>query len=212
MIEKDFNKIKQALLKDSEIKEYLKKLFTENISTVIDENHSSTETLAEIANLRNKILQLEEHNKNCEKKIAIYESNYSLIEQSFISYKQLSEKTKQRLQNVFRGESVVEFFAGAIQIDNILSLWDFTKRRVIENEPDDISSLRTIFLNLIELYNKGQNQAEFILILPKEGEKYDNEKHYIHGTKTDGNVKETELEGFINTKTNKIYKAIISVI
>ena len=60
MIEKDFNKIKQALLKDSEIKEYLKKLFTENISTVIDEKHSSTETLAEIANLRNKILQLEE--------------------------------------------------------------------------------------------------------------------------------------------------------
>ena len=64
MIEKDFNELKQALLKDSESKEYLKKLVTENISTVIDENHSSTETLAEIANLRNKIIQLEEHNKN----------------------------------------------------------------------------------------------------------------------------------------------------
>lgn len=137
---------------------------------------------------------------------------YKSFDDAYDMFQKLSSETKQRLSNIFENHEIGGFIAAGMQWENIEGIWNFIRRKVIENENYDLIELHNIFLFFFEKYNQQKDVATYRLINPNRGMQYDSDKHVIIGTKTDGIIKEVALEGIENVKTKRIInKALIKV-
>lgn len=148
----------------------------------------------------------------CEK-LYRYESRYLKIEEAFLIYLELSYEMRIRLKNIFGMDNIYTFVAAVLEWNNIEGIWNFTKRRLIENEDRDAECLVNLFDFMFEAYCDCLDMHTFEVISPDVGQKYDSDKHSIIGTKTDGIISEVLLDGVYNvTDKRVIFKSIVKVL
>ena len=86
---------------------------------------------------------------------------YNKIDLVYNYFLKLDYDIKQRLSNIFVSDNLYCFIASGIQWQNIEGLWNFIKRKILENENNCLEELRFIFLVLFEIYNN-QKKNHFI--------------------------------------------------
>lgn len=138
--------------------------------------------------------------------------SFELITQAYKAFMKLSSETKNRLGNIFENRDIYGFISAGMQWDNLEGLWDFIRRKVVEEETQEIAELNYIFNNLFEIYNKQTNDLSYKAINPRIGEIFDSDKHIIIGTKTDGTVQKVALIGIENLRTKKVIKKALIIV
>lgn len=137
---------------------------------------------------------------------------YYELDKVYEQFLTLNEETMLRLKNVYPKADIYTFLAASLQWDNIIGLWNFLKTKVVENDTVDLNTLHDIFLVAFKVYNKQGAEEVYQLISPEIGVPFDNDIHVILGTKTDGIIQRTCLEGIQNRKTRKVLnKALVLV-
>ena len=145
-------------------------------------------------------------------KLKDYEDKYSCISVAYSNYKSLPESVKQRMSNIFVRDSIYSFIVAVSDWNSIEGIWSFTKRRIIEDETEGLRELVDLFVNSFILYSKIDGSGKYELISPKEGERFDSDKHSIKGIKTDGQIQDVLLEGiFDNTTQKAVFKAVVQI-
>lgn len=141
-----------------------------------------------------------------------YQERYGDIDHAFALYQSLSQEIKQRLSNLIGNEEVCCFIASVSNWTNIEEIWKFFKRRIIEDEVQDLNLLKELFESVFHLFCLVDGKGRYQLISPEVGEKYDSDRHSIKGIKTDGRVEKVLLAGIFDQISQKIiFKALISV-
>lgn len=158
--------------------------------------------------------ELEEKEKQVirlEDRIQHYVNNYGELEAVYSIFTALTEDTLNRLDNVFEKKDFLSFLKAGFQWENIEGLWNCTRRKVIEENEIDTEQLIKIFLFFFSVYNSSGNTADYYIIQPTVGEKYNREQHSILGKETDGYVKQVRLPGYRDRKGKVHGKALIKV-
>lgn len=167
-----------------------------------------------IANLQEEKNQLQNDMKSRVVELNNYKKRFELFvraEVIFADYKSLSEDTKNRLESIFEADSYTGFISNGLQWDNISILWNFMKKKIIENDLSDIQVLIQIFRYFFDFYNSGLKEARYILIEPVVGNAFDRNTCSVVGSSMDGKIVEILLPGFKDIKTEEVYKALVSV-
>lgn len=184
----------------------------------------------QIRELRQKIAELEAYSKNDSAKkdnllaeseaekqsvsaqLTEYQEIYGDVQQASLEYQELPNAIRQRLGNMF-GDGQVCRFAGAFcNWNTIEQLWEFVRRRIIEEDTDSIAELEKFSLTSFKLYCQNGEYTNYELIEPQLGERFDSDRHIIKGNKTDGIVHELLLPGIYDTGQQKVkYKALVAV-
>ena len=141
-----------------------------------------------------------------------YESKFKDILNAYSLYYELSDEIKMRLKNIFGLNNIRCFIAATTEWNNVEGLWNFAKRRIVENEIDDAKGLVYLFRFLFQQYIQNVNNNGLELITPSIGERYDSDKHTILGVKTDGVVSKVLIDGIYNKSDNKVvFRSLINV-
>ena len=178
---------------------------------------------AEVSANNNRILELENEKiqiiKNYDEQLSVlsdslmdYESKFKDILNAYSLYYELSDEIKMRLKNIFGLNNIRCFIAATTEWNNVEGLWNFAKRRIVENEIDDAKGLVYLFRFLFQQYIQNVNNNGLELITPSIGERYDSDKHTILGVKTDGVVSKVLIDGIYNKSDNKVvFRSLINV-
>ncbi|MDE7313352.1 MAG: hypothetical protein K2N87_17310 [Eubacterium sp.] len=141
-----------------------------------------------------------------------YKEQYQAINQARKQYEGLSESIKDRIRNIFQNGSVYGITAACADWRNIEGLWEFTRRRIVEGEGEDVDQLVGLFYFLLDGYNARETTPKYERIQPQPGEKFDSDRHTILGIQTDGYVSGLKLPGIREVESkNILYKALITV-
>lgn len=126
-------------------------------------------------------------------------------------FSSFGERTRNNLKMVFPTDSFLGFISNAMQWDRIAGIWEQAKRKIVNDDNEDLQKLKELFLILFEVYNAGASEAQYILIKPEIGSKYNSKEQVIKGQKSDGRVAKVFLEGYIFKKNNNIHQAMVEV-
>lgn len=164
-------------------------------------------------------LQIEKSKLEEEKSIKVaeldtYKNKFELFvraENVFLEYMAMSDDTKNRLESIFEANTYTGFISNGLQWENISILWNFIKKKIIENDKSDIQVLIRIFKFFFDFYNSGLKVARYVLIEPVAGNAFDKNTCTIVGTGMDGKISEVLLPGYKDIKTEEFYKALVSI-
>lgn len=140
-----------------------------------------------------------------------YDDRYQKIEAAYEAYQSLPEDMKQRTCAIFGKGDLYSFIKASVEWHNIEGIWEFTKRRIIE-EAEEADRIKTLFELMFEVYYLFDDKKRYQLINPDIRLRFDSDKETIKGTKTDGIVEKVLLKGIEDVINQKIlFKAIIEV-
>ncbi len=164
----------------NDLKEDLR-LQTEKNSTLENELVEKTEKIILLDSEASKVPILE-------KKVNYYTGKYGCLDTSLMLYNKLSEDTKYRLKNIFENVNIFSFILAASNWDNLDGIWNYSKRRFIEENDDEAKALADLFREMFDIHVNCNKECQYSLISPKLGDKFDSDIHGILGVKTDGIV------------------------
>ena len=198
--------------KDNEIQQ-LKQKKSDFLSELNSLNQKNNDQESTIKKLQQQNDDFSRKNESLNHLISEYQGKYDIYEQPYSVYIDLPDNIKQRLINIF-GKDNYDFNAALYKWNSIEGLWDYTQRRIIEEDEKQkiINELVELFNLVFDAYRTFDKEKKYEPIKPNIGEKFDSDKHSIKGTKTDGLVDEVLLEGIFDSKLKKvIFKAFVKV-
>lgn len=140
------------------------------------------------------------------------ETKYELIENTYALYNNLPDNIRMRMSNIFKKNNIYNFIVALSDWNNIEGIWGFIKRRIIEDECEALTDLIKLFLLGFSIYTLAEEKEKYILIQPKEGEKYNSDEQSIKGIKTDGIIERVLLNGVFDLNSNKVLlKAVVEL-
>lgn len=193
---------------------FFKTKFSEASKERDDLKMKTNKTDSIIATLQEEKNQLQNDMASRVVELNEYKKRFELFvraESIFADYKSMSEDTKNRLESIFEADSYTGFLSNGLQWDNISILWNFMKKKIIENDLSDIQVLIQIFRYFFDFYNSGLKEARYILIEPVAGNAFDKNTCTVVGAGMDGKIVEVLLPGYKDIKTEEVYKALVSV-
>ena len=107
------------------------------------------------------------------------ETKYELIENTYALYNNLPDNIKMRMSNIFKKNNIYNFIVALSDWNNIEGIWGFIKRRIIEDECEALTDLIKLFLLGFSIYTLAEEKEKYILIQPKEGERYNSDEQSI---------------------------------
>lgn len=165
-------------------------------------------------NLEKEISSKENEIGNLEMEIDDYKKTYCLFMEAnklFSDYQLVSTETKKRLESLFEGQTYEGFVSNGLQWENISILWNFMKKKVIENDMVDLETLIRVFKFFFNFYNSSLRECRYVLLEPKEDTPFDKNICSVVGTGMDGNITKVLLFGYQDIKTGEVFKALVSV-
>lgn len=145
-------------------------------------------------------------------KLEKYESlEIDKLEKAYSIFSSFKERTRNNLKAVFETNSFLGFISNGMQWERIAGIWEQAKRKIVNDDNEDLPELRELFLILFEAYNAGYLEAPYALINPSLGSNYNSNEQLIKNQKSDGRITAVLLEGYIFKKNNTIHKAMIEV-
>lgn len=139
------------------------------------------------------------------------QNSYKSIIEAYNAFLSLGNQTKERLRNIFVSDTLESFISACFDWDNVEGIWNYVKREVIEKSNAEVDSLHRIFRFMFQGYNARYREAQYVLISPAAGTKYDSEEQVILGIKTDGTINKVCLEGYRKPNGKVICKALVEV-
>ena len=165
-------------------------------------------------NLEKEISSKENEIGKLKMEIADYKQTYCLFMEAnklFSDYQLVSTETKKRLESLFEGQTYEGFVSNGLQWENISILWNFMKKKVIENDMVDLETLIRVFKFFFNFYNSSLRECRYVLLEPKEDTPFDKNICSVVGTGMDGNITKVLLFGYQDIKTGEVFKALVSV-
>ena len=204
----DNRELKEEIRTLKEEKEALETSLKEEIRTLKEEKEAlETNLEKEISSKENEIGKLK-------MEIADYKQTYCLFMEAnklFSDYQLVSTETKKRLESLFEGQTYEGFVSNGLQWENISILWNFMKKKVIENDMVDLETLIRVFKFFFNFYNSSLRECRYVLLEPKEDTPFDKNICSVVGTGMDGNITKVLLFGYQDIKTGEVFKALVSV-
>lgn len=207
------------LKEDSLKKEKLEKKYAEAESEIKELEDKIDSLDKDKSKLQSQIDALDKENKDVNEnlnRVSAVVNKYeklkmNKLERAYELFSSFKERTRNNLKAVFETDSFLGFISNSMQWERIAGIWEQTKRKIVNDDNEDLAELRELFLILFETYNAGYLDAPYVLINPEINSKYNSNEQLIKNQKSDGNVKEVLLEGYIFKKNNAIHKAMIVV-
>lgn len=193
-------------------KDYEEKKYNKACEKILEEKSIIEKLEKQIEEIENNQKKIQLENENIKGKIQEYEDRYLDINNMFSLYMELKNDNKQRLRNIFGIDNLILFVSALHNWNTVEGLWNYAKRRIIEEDNENVVQLSTLFKQIFNVYNTNFNNENYSLISPEVGARYDSDKHSILGIKTDGIISEVLLEGVQDKISGKIiFKAIVNV-
>ncbi|UTC64533.1 hypothetical protein E4O00_12320 [Treponema sp. OMZ 788] len=147
------------------------------------------------------------------KEILVYYNSLKIdkLEKAYKIFISFKERTRNNLKAVFETDTFLGFISNSMQWARIEGIWEQTKRKIVNDDNEDLQELRKLFLILFETYNEGYTDAPYELINPIIGSRYNSNEQLIKNQKSDGTVTEVLLEGYVFKKTGVAHRAMILV-
>ncbi|KAB2954277.1 hypothetical protein F9B85_00860 [Heliorestis acidaminivorans] len=140
-------------------------------------------------------------------KLLSFQNKYKQVESAYAQYQSLSEKTARELTGIFKRDTPESFIACGAQLDNIDSLWEYTKQQIIAGQNTDRAELISLITFFLELHNKLFEQPLFAWQIVQPGEEFDASKHIrTADSKASGRISQVCLLGYKNVNTEKLIK------
>ena len=138
--------------------------------------------------------------------------DFHAIETKYALYNNLPDNIRMRMSNIFKKNNIYNFIVALSDWNNIEGIWGFVKRRIIEDECEALTDLIKLFLLGFSIYTLAEEKEKYILIQPKEGERYNSDEQSIKGIKTDGIIERVLLDGVFDLNSNKVLlKAVVEL-
>lgn len=138
--------------------------------------------------------------------------DFKNITEAYEMYKELSERGKNSLSNILKGNNIEQFMVCGSQWNTIESLWEYIRNEVIENRQEDLKNLKGIFKYFFNLYALYDGENYCFQDIP-DIERFDTEKYIAHPKgKSAGKVGEILLKGYINKRRGKIEKKSVVLV
>ena len=163
------------------------------------------------SDLEQQIRAVTTEKENAIIKLEDYENKFSIINMAYSNYKNLPENLKQRLCNIFKKDNICSFINAVSDWDTIEGLWDFTKKRIIDNETIGLDELIGLSVNSFSLYSQSDASGKYELFCPTIGEPYDSDKHDQRDYKTNGVIQEVLLKGIVDNTKKVVRKAYVKI-
>ena len=196
----DLQNIKMILDEEINRNKKLKQEITDITSDIENNKKEIQDVLKKNAEL---VLKLEEK----EKYIYQIEHNYTNSLNN-----NLPDNIRMRMSNIFKKNNIYNFIVALSDWNNIEGIWGFVKRRIIEDECEALTDLIKLFLLGFSIYTLAEEKEKYILIQPKEGERYNSDEQSIKGIKTDGIIERVLLDGVFDLNSNKVLlKAVVEL-
>ena len=180
-------------------------------SNIKDLNGQASKRDKTIQDYKHDLACSQEQNQALSSKVEFYRENFEDDIRIYKVYSELTEETKNSLKNIFKNTSMKGIIACGIKEKNIINLWDYAMREVVNNKPDS-AAIVSLFESLF---------AQFILAFPmyklqniQQGEEFDTQSHIRHNnsSRVTGSIDAILLQGYINTKTDKVIKQAVVVL
>lgn len=139
------------------------------------------------------------------------QNGFKSIIEAYDAFLSLGGQTKDRLRNIFVSDTLESFISACFDWDNVEGIWNYVKREVIEKSDVEMDNLHRIFRFMFQGYNARYREAQYVLISPVAGTKYNSEEQVILGIKTDGTISKVCLEGYRKPDGKVICKALVEV-
>lgn len=133
------------------------------------------------------------------------------LDKAYTLFRHFKDRTRNNLKAVFETDTFLGFVSNSMQWGRIEGIWEQTRRKIVNDDQEDLQELHNLFLLLFETYNAGYTEAPYELINPEIGSKYNSDEQVIKNQKSDGTITKVLLEGYITKKTSAIHKAMILV-
>lgn len=187
--------------------------FEKEISVLQTTNQQLSVTLEEEKNELEKNRNLWETEKSqMLVELDEYKKRFLRVNSFYNHYLALPENIKQRLGNIFPNENIYSMIVAICNWNCIEGLWEFTKRRIIEEEYEGLIDLVGLFMESFNLFAQIEGNKRYELITPSIGEQFDSDRHSIKGTKTDGIIEKVLLSGIQDSLRKKIiFKAFVQL-
>lgn len=215
----EFKKLLIVLLKDEDVETELKKTMkakdsNNNLEEVKEKQKIIEKLEIENKKLREDILEtkinlekMRKENFEYETNVKALKSRFSELENIYKVYMELSEKTRDSLSGIFKGNSIEEFIFCGVQYQNLESLWEYIKREIIEENLNEKDKLKDIFDYFFEAHNLIYEKPLYKRTDVVLQEKFDDEFHIkVLSENASGKIKEVVFEGYINCNNQKIIK------
>jgi len=169
------------------------------------DTHTESQTLK---TLRQRIAQLEQQPPSTPKPPPAPVSPFAAEINAFAQFKTLKANTQSALAGIFKEPSAVGFIACGVQEKNLLSLWDYTKNRLMEQADAETAILVELFYFLFSRYRLAY--PNYRLQEVTLGEAFDPEQHIRSSqSRASGAISKVLLSGWVNNKNQKIIKTSV---
>lgn len=197
-INQDIKKLQETLQsKESEIERFSKEIINQN-----EQINNYKLTIEECKRENNKLKQeIQEINDILIKEKMKYEE----ISHVYNLYENLNDEIKEEIKGIFKNQGLENFIFCGAQFENIQMLWDYIRKKMIENEYTCLENLKFIFDYFFNQYNKIYEEEIYCRLNVNLEDIFDTEIHTrSSNSKASGNIKEVLLKGYKNKYTNKV--------
>lgn len=182
----------------------------ENIEKKAESNKN--EIISEIKKYIDKKCEINKQSADQDfSKISKKEDEIDELFDAYDIFKSLSDRSRDNIREVFQTDSFLGFVSNGMQWDRIAGLREQAKRKIVNDDFEDLSKFRKLFVLLTKIYNEGYVKAPIMIISAVNGEQFTNEIHVQKGYESGNTVNELLLEGYINFEKDEVSKAIVSL-
>ena len=165
---------------------------------------------AELAETIRKLDLTEKNREEYKSKYFQFKGIFQRQTKTFYLYQGLSEKSKEALSGIFKGNSFENFLACGVQPGNIDAVWEFARNIAISGNMVDLEILEKIIAYFVSLYN-GTNDSDLLAFQPvKIGDVFDVDMHIrTPDSRAAGYISRIVLTGLTNAFTGEIIKKAV---
>ncbi len=184
-------------------------------------NHSeelSSQILQRNSEISAKIGEID----SLKKDIEAYNLTFGDLTKMFEKFQNLAPKTKEGLTDVFTENlNIRSFLSSGAQWGHIQALWEYTQRKINDEDFTDVGILNEIFRYFLDFHNSSYASPLYALLDTKPGDAFDEDQHYKIMSReerkaaffdnkkkntVDGPIKEVVLYGYKNLKNGRVLK------
>lgn len=182
-------------------------------SQLKEENQRLTQRVKEkgddLSSKEREFLDLSRKHREAISKLTAIQEEFAI----FYRFQSLSPRTREELQEYFKGDTLTSFLACGVQRECFENLWMFVKQRIMDGNTEELEILTELVYYFLDLFNSTYNSPVFELQTVNQNESFDALKH----TRTadgsvSGRIETVLLRGYSNVNTGRrIRSSIVKV-
>lgn len=215
----EYNQLKQEIEEYKNLKaenDILKNTISSLNTELANVTKSKTNAEKNVKNYENEKSKLDSEIQKLKKQLdnaTGFKKRYSIIDECYQDYLNLSDNKKSELKGIIYADSVQSFFACAGKSNFVRRFSEYITKCImkIKGTDEDIEILKKIFDTLFNVYNESEGSIKYERDDVRTGDVYNTEKYSTIGLQQ-GTVTDILFLGYHSTENNREFcKSIVEV-